>query len=728
MLFSDIHPAQAQTIVYHREAALQWARANNPDNNQYRGSTLGRWCTNYVAGALAEGGLNVSPSWSGNSQLVNWMKANPHLWEFRPLNALIAGDFVLYSDHLQLLTDYTWTSATAYNPFGHSALVTAPNRRSQWNNEKWDEPLSMGWPVQLGVHIRTADDGILSANGLRWDFRQDMQNWTIGNGLTGPTAQGIGQGFNVVASDPYLLSPTMSGAAASFPTLFIRMASKTDPFGQVFFKRSTDTAFAESRSTAFTIDSDGGTHSYFVNMAANLNWNGTITQLRLDPAAQPVQNQVIRIDEAALLSKVTAWDFSKGLQGWTVSNGLGSPTQLTSGLWFAVQAADPQLISPMVNIPTASYRYAYITMASQTDSCGEIYFRKAENPDFVAAQHERLLPKPDGTTYTYVIDLANDPNWNGTVIQFRLDPACEAVKNRAIRLDKIVLSNTPPAAPTAAPILAAPVNGGLVNTLVPTLTWNAVVGAQSYYVQVDDSATMTSPEQIAQVMDGVTYYTSNLLTDGKTYYWRVRALNSAAGPWSAVRSFKVDVSGLTQAPLLLAPAHETTVISARPIFSWKSVGGAAKYELWYDTDSLFTTASKMTVTTASFTPPAALLTATYFWRVRALDSAGNSSPWSDTRTVYVAPPSGTALLLNRFTTRTPTLAWSKGAWAVQYEIQIDNQSTFTSLDYSLITIDTSVTVPTLPDGVWYWRVRGQDSEGTWKLWNTSSFVIDLSSN
>ena len=79
----------------------------------------------------------------------------------------------------------------------------------------------------------------------------------------------------------------------------------------------------------------------------------------------------------------------------------------------------------------------------------------------------------------------------------------------------------------ASPSLVAPEDTGLFTATtappvgVPTLKWQAVVGADKYNVQVSASAGFADP-----VVDAQTYANSytpeKALADG-TYYWRVRA-------------------------------------------------------------------------------------------------------------------------------------------------------------------------------------------------------------
>jgi hypothetical protein len=115
--------------------------------------------------------------------------------------------------------------------------------------------------------------------------------------------------------------------------------------------------------------------------------------------------------------------------------------------------------------------------------------------------------------------------------------------------------------PPAAPVLSLPANGSLTTDYTPTLKWVAVTipaGAPTfthYQVQVDDNSDFSS-----LVMDDTTI-TDRLivqldtiaLVENKTYYWRVRAVDSLPenGVWSAVRKFSTAVLP----PLLNMPVN-----------------------------------------------------------------------------------------------------------------------------------------------------------------------------
>lgn len=282
----------------------------------------------------------------------------------------------------------------------------------------------------------------------------------------------------------------------------------------------------------------------------------------------------------------------------------------------------------------------------------------------------------------------------------------------------------------AAPLLVSPNKGVVTNETSPTFTWNAVANASLYEIQIDNTATFASPEQTA-VVSGLSY-NATPISNGLTH-WRVRALNSLSmpGAWSPAWSLTIDtVSPLT--PVLTAPANGASSTNNRPIFSWKPAASAVRYEVQLSTnnppDVMVASVPVLPRVLPSYVSPSPLVLATYYWRVRTIDVAGNYSPWSETWQVSITSPANSAPSRNRFETSLATLTWGAVTWATGYEIQVDNNSNFSSPEYGSGVLPAgtlSHTTTALPNGLWYWRVRARRADGSWGLWSPSdSFIVE----
>jgi hypothetical protein len=106
----------------------------------------------------------------------------------------------------------------------------------------------------------------------------------------------------------------------------------------------------------------------------------------------------------------------------------------------------------------------------------------------------------------------------------------------------------------------------------------------------------------------------------------------------------------------------------------------------------------------------------------------DENPFNFTVTCVVTEtPANAAPLLNYDPDGTPTLSWSMVSGATEYEVQVDGSPTFTlPLTHSAIVPANTlfVTTPTLPAGLYYWRVHAHQSNGTWGNWSiVQSFVV-----
>jgi hypothetical protein len=184
--------------------------------------------------------------------------------------------------------------------------------------------------------------------------------------------------------------------------------------------------------------------------------------------------------------------------------------------------------------------------------------------------------------------------------------------------------------PPLAPVPGTPAHNALVNDNTPTLSWMPATGAASYEVQV---ARSTRFNPIIFTVDEVTTPFTTIttpLTDGR-YYWRVRSVNNLGVPgrWSVTRIFYIDTIPPT-APGLISPAMNAILSDSTPLLRWGAISGIRRYWVQIASDAAFNNLviNANQVATTSYTVPnnLALSAGVYYWRVRAIDPAGNIGP------------------------------------------------------------------------------------------------------
>ncbi|MBY9002044.1 MAG: hypothetical protein KGD64_14085, partial [Candidatus Heimdallarchaeota archaeon] len=285
-----------------------------------------------------------------------------------------------------------------------------------------------------------------------------------------------------------------------------------------------------------------------------------------------------------------------------------------------------------------------------------------------------------------------------------------------------------------APVLVGPVDNIETNDDTPFLDWLEVAEPSTYHLQVDTSNSFPAPS--INLVDVATsfYQVVSSYSDGE-YFWRVRAEDTAGnvGAWSEIRSVIIDTVG-PGAPILVSPEQDEILSDSTPLILWNTVADGVEYQLQVDTANTFVSlVEDITTTNTFYTVLSDLADGTYFWRVRARDTANNWGAWSSIWSFSVdlegpiAPtlsaPSDSAVIGDN----TPYLVWSSVGDAVEYEIELALTPLF---EAPVLYADTTsnnyyVIFFTLDDDVYYWRVKAKDAAGNWGDWSAVwSFTVD----
>jgi hypothetical protein len=159
-------------------------------------------------------------------------------------------------------------------------------------------------------------------------------------------------------------------------------------------------------------------------------------------------------------------------------------------------------------------------------------------------------------------------------------------------------------------------------------SWN-VLGAADYY-RIEIINTVTTATVVSTTLSTNTYlYT---LAQG-AYEFRVRAENASSFTAWSLRTFSVDQTAPVT-PTLVAPADNSFYPSppSTLTFDWTSGTDANIDSLFVSTDSTFTGGNVLVLALSSaqggYNWTGALSGTVYFWKVRSVDAAGNTSNYS----------------------------------------------------------------------------------------------------
>ena len=257
----------------------------------------------------------------------------------------------------------------------------------------------------------------------------------------------------------------------------------------------------------------------------------------------------------------------------------------------------------------------------------------------------------------------------------------------------------PPAAPTVTMTYS--------DSGKPKLTWNAVSGATSY--RVFRSESRGSGYSLLGTTTA-TSYTNTGAAVGKTYYYRVKAVNrdGMASAYSNIVSGKAKAAA-PAAPSVTAGNSST----GKPRLTWKAVSGAVSYRI-YRSESRGTGYSLLgTTSSTSYVNTGAAVGKTYYYRVKAVNRNGMASGYSNIVSckAKAAAPAAPSVTAGNSSTGKPRLTWKAVSGAVSYRIY---RSESRGTGYSLLgtTSSTSyVNTGAAAGKTYYYRVKAVNRDG-----------------
>jgi hypothetical protein len=329
--------------------------------------------------------------------------------------------------------------------------------------------------------------------------------------------------------------------------------------------------------------------------------------------------------------------------------------------------------------------------------------------------------------------------------------------------------NSPPLAPLL--IDEEDFDGEGTSTSI-TLVWEPETDPDGhpveYYVEVDDAPDFSSPEFISDWIAETNYrITVGSCTE---WWWRVKARDAVdteqESAWSETDDFSDDLSALCIAhftpsiPTLIDEPDNLCDAPCNVTLEWNASTGAGfgpyEYRVQIDNNKFFGSVEYDsgwilgTDWTDAISPDP---NNTWWWRVRVRDSNHPDaiSDWSFKDSFRVVtnadypnlPPTCPNLIPEQDniceTSCDVTLEWeastNPSGEAIQYKVQVDDASNFSSIDYTsdwqledvyCVADQCGWTINLPTNKTWYWRIRARDNVDTGKLsvWSDDdSFMV-----
>lgn len=265
---------------------------------------------------------------------------------------------------------------------------------------------------------------------------------------------------------------------------------------------------------------------------------------------------------------------------------------------------------------------------------------------------------------------------------------------------------TPPATPTAS---AASVG----NTSF-TANWGSVSGATGYRLDVSTQSDFSTFLTGFQDLDVGTALSKNVtgLSENTTYYYRVRAVNSAgASASSSTISATTTASALS---ITQQPSSQSVVAGSNVSLTVTATSVTALSYQWRRNSQNL---SGTTATTATLMLSSVQAADAGSYDVVVTNAAGSVTSDAATLTVIVTPSAPTTNAASSVTTSSFTANWSSVSGATGYRLDVSTSNTFGSFLTGFQNLDVGTNLSRQVTGLaenttYYYRVRAANAAGT----------------
>ncbi len=186
-------------------------------------------------------------------------------------------------------------------------------------------------------------------------------------------------------------------------------------------------------------------------------------------------------------------------------------------------------------------------------------------------------------------------------------------------------------------ILSSPVNNFMTNSNSFTLSWNSLSAADYYNFQlVNNTLGGTIVFQQNNILTNTLTLNNTIISQDGSYTWKIKGLNGLSETVFSSRDFSLDTT-LPNQPVNGLPANNSIqTINQNINFNWSiaadsgTIQSTISYRIEISNDVNFTTILQASNSSTNSFQQLFNSTGDYYWRVRAVDAAGNNGPFSNT--------------------------------------------------------------------------------------------------
>jgi len=256
-------------------------------------------------------------------------------------------------------------------------------------------------------------------------------------------------------------------------------------------------------------------------------------------------------------------------------------------------------------------------------------------------------------------------------------------------------------------------------TALPTITWNAALGAESYKIWISNLSTKQSPVIHQTGLTQTSFTPSAALPIGVYRVWIAAVSANTTAGWSAPVDFQIAPAPVPQ-PM--------TPTFARNTFSWSSVVGATSYEVQLRNLKTGETVFTQSTSGTSLTSSVALLSGVqYRWWVRAKSAQNVYSLWSGPTNFYANGQTTVLTPTGSSSDKMPTFTWNAVQGAARYEIIVTRtDGTIPSINKKDVATASYTPTTNLTTGTYRVWVRAVSVNGAYSSWSLPlTFTITM---
>ncbi len=246
------------------------------------------------------------------------------------------------------------------------------------------------------------------------------------------------------------------------------------------------------------------------------------------------------------------------------------------------------------------------------------------------------------------------------------------------------------------------------------LTWNSVSGATQYQIYWGNDSSVSETNYAGILNTTSTLYDHTGLSNGYTYYYRIRACNGAG-----CSNLSSNINRTYQTPPSIPTGFGLTQITGGFRLSWNSVSGATQYQIYWGNDSSVSETNYAGIlnTTSTLYDHTGLSNGyTYYYRIKACNGAGCSNLSSPAvyrkyEVIPSAPTGVTAVYQSAHSWN--YISWNACAGATSYKVYWGTSPGITKSSSSLTpTTTTDYGHSGVQSGyTYYYRITASNSAG-----------------